>query len=179
MRRKYVLWRYALVCERLRCEPWRPSHLSMVPRLRRGRHSCRALSHPLYLARSKLEVYPSCGRSLALARCHHGGSPRTSQRAPSSPRDALATPHPSKSNDRAPPPPASPCLPLRLRLRLALQPRTRARARACAARVRYREATLHASSEPGAKSSRLEPRTVQPPPLAVLQRHSRAVPHIT
>ena len=24
MRRKYVLWRYALVCERLRCEPWRP-----------------------------------------------------------------------------------------------------------------------------------------------------------
>ena len=131
MRRKYVLWRYALVCERLRCEPWRPSHLSMVPRLRRGRHSCRALSHPLYLARSKLEVYPSCGRSLALARCHHGGSPRTSQRAPSSPRDALATPHPSKSNDRAPPPPASPCLRLRLRqrLRLALQPRTRTRAR--------------------------------------------------
>ena len=24
MRRKYVGWRYALVCERLRCEPWRP-----------------------------------------------------------------------------------------------------------------------------------------------------------
>jgi len=24
MRRKYVQWRYALVCERLRCEPWRP-----------------------------------------------------------------------------------------------------------------------------------------------------------
>jgi len=22
--RKYVLWRCALVCERLRCEPWRP-----------------------------------------------------------------------------------------------------------------------------------------------------------
>ena len=22
--RKYVLWRFALVCERLRCEPWRP-----------------------------------------------------------------------------------------------------------------------------------------------------------
>ena len=24
LRRKYVLWRCALVCERLRCEPWRP-----------------------------------------------------------------------------------------------------------------------------------------------------------
>ena len=24
MRRKYLPWRYALVCERLRCEPWRP-----------------------------------------------------------------------------------------------------------------------------------------------------------
>ena len=24
MRRKYVVWRCALVCERLRCEPWRP-----------------------------------------------------------------------------------------------------------------------------------------------------------
>ena len=23
-RRKYLLWRCALVCERLRCEPWRP-----------------------------------------------------------------------------------------------------------------------------------------------------------
>ena len=55
-----------------------------------------------------------------------------------------------------------PCLPLhlRLRLRLALQPRrTRAHARAHAARVRYREATLHPSFEPGAKRSQLEPRT--------------------
>ena len=24
LRRKYLLWRYALACERLRCEPWRP-----------------------------------------------------------------------------------------------------------------------------------------------------------
>ena len=24
LRRKYVRWRCALVCERLRCEPWRP-----------------------------------------------------------------------------------------------------------------------------------------------------------
>jgi len=24
LRRKYLVWRCALVCERLRCEPWRP-----------------------------------------------------------------------------------------------------------------------------------------------------------
>ena len=24
LRRKYLLWRCALACERLRCEPWRP-----------------------------------------------------------------------------------------------------------------------------------------------------------
>ena len=43
--------------------------------------------------------------------------------APSSPRDALATPHPGKSNDRAPPPPASPAPAPAPAPRLALQPR--------------------------------------------------------
>ena len=41
---------------------------------------------------------------------------------------------------------------------LALQ-QQHAHARAHAARVRYREATLHPSFDPGAKRSRLEPRT--------------------
>ena len=87
----------------------------------------------IHLAPEKFffRVNPSCGRLSALARCRRGGSPRASPRAASSPRDALATPHPGKKNDRAPPPPASPCLPLPLplRLRLALQPRTRTRTR--------------------------------------------------
>ena len=53
--------------------------------------------------------------------------------------------------------------------RLALQQRTRTRARSRRPRsLLYREATLHASFEPGAKSSRLEPRTVQPPPQPIL-----------
>ena len=46
-------------------------------------------------------VNPSCGRLLALARCRRGGSPRASPRAASSPRDALAMPHPGKRNDSA------------------------------------------------------------------------------
>ena len=48
--------------------------------------------------------------------------------------------------------------PLRLRLASPCS-RARAHARAHAARVRYREATLHPSFDPGAKRSRLEPRT--------------------
>ena len=88
----------------------------------------------------------------ALARCHRGGSPRTFQRAASSPRGAQATPHPGKRNDRAPPPPASP---------RHASPCSSARAHAPTRprSLRESEATLQASSEPGAKRSRLEPRT--------------------
>ena len=103
-------------------------------------------------------VNPSCGRWLALARCHRGGSPRTFQRAASSPCGAQATPHPGKSK-RSRAAAARLAAPRRAAPRLALQQRTRTRARAHAARVRYREATLQASFEPGAKSSPLEPRT--------------------
>ena len=94
------------------------------------------------LARKKFfsEVNPSCGRWLALARRHRGGSPRTFQRAASSPRGAQATPHPGKRNDRAPPPPASPhrAAPRRASPRLALQQRTRTRTHAPALAPRER-----------------------------------------
>ena len=72
-------------------------------------------------------VNPSCGRWLALARCHRGGSPRASPRAASSPRDALATPHPAKAKDRAPPPP--PAAPRHATPRLASPCSTRTRTR--------------------------------------------------
>jgi len=110
-------------------------------RRRRQRPHVHHLGWPLVQRGAETpSVNPSCGRWLALARCHRGGSPRASPRAASSPRDALATPHPGKRNDRAPPPPASPCLPLplRLRLRLALQPRTRTRTHAPALAPRER-----------------------------------------
>ena len=125
------------------------------------------------------EVNPSCGRWLASARCHRGGSPRASPRAASSPRDALATPHPGKRNDRAPPPPASPrrAAPRRASPRLAAaHAHTHPRARARSARAKQPSKRV-SSREPKGPSSNREP--VRPPPLAVLQRHSRAVPHIT
>ena len=64
---------------------------------------------------------------LALARCRRGGSPRASPRAASSPRDALATPHPAKAKDRAPPPP--PAAPRHATPRLASPCSTRTRTR--------------------------------------------------
>ena len=74
----------------------------------------------------------AAGRLLyALAHCHTGTAvghyftKNFSACAPSSPRDALATPHPSKSNDRAPPPPDAPAPAPAPAPRLALQPRAR------------------------------------------------------
>ena len=125
------------------------------------------------------EVYPSCGRSLALARCHRGGSPRASPRAASSPRDALATPHPGKRNDRAPPPPASPhrAAPRLASPRLAAaHAHTHPRARARSARAKQPSKRVP-NREPKGPGSNREP--VRPPPLAVLAKASKAVLDIT
>ena len=60
VRRKYVLWRYALVCERLRCEPWRP-----------GDHS-----HPVpgYEEDKREVVFPSPASPATTACAHAGGA---------------------------------------------------------------------------------------------------------
>ena len=104
-------------------------------------------------------VNPSCGRWLALARCHRGGSPRTFQRAASSPRGAQATPHPGKRNDRAPPPPASPrrAAPRLASPRLAAaHAHTHPRARARSARAKQ-PSTRVSSREPKGPDSNREP----------------------
>ena len=124
-------------------------------------------------------VNPSCGRWLALARCHRGGSPRTFQRAASSPRGAQATPHPGKRNDRAPPPPASPrrAAPRLASPRLAAaHAHTHPRARARSARAKQPSKRVP-NREPKGPGSNREP--VRPPPLAVLAKASKAVPDIT
>ena len=125
------------------------------------------------------EVNPSCGRWLALARCHRGGSPRTFQRAASSPRGAQATPHPGKKNDRAPPPPASPrrAAPRLASPRLAAaHAHTHPRARARSARAKQPSKRVP-NREPKGPGSNREP--VRPPPLAVLAKASKAVHDIT
>ena len=124
-------------------------------------------------------VNPSCGRWLALARCHRGGSPRTFQRAASSPRGAQATPHPGKKNDRAPPPPASPrrAAPRLASPRLAAaHAHTHPRARARSARAKQPSKRVP-NREPKGPGSNREP--VRPPPLAVLAKASKAVLDIT
>ncbi len=120
-------------------------------------------------------VNPSCGRGLALARRHRGGSPRTFQRAASSPRGAQATPHPGKKNDRAPPPPASPrrAAPRLASPRLAAaHAHTHPRARARSARAKQPSKRVP-NREPKGPGSNREP--VRPPPLAVLAKASKAV----
>jgi len=125
-------------------------------------------------------VNPSCGRLIALARCRRGGSPRASPRAASSPRDALATPHPGKSKrSRAaaarPACPctcacacASPCSRAAHAHTHALTPLAFATAKQPSTRVSIQE--------PKGPDSNREP--ARPPPLAVHERLSGAVPHI-
>ena len=71
--------------------------------------------------------------------------------------------------------------PRRASPRLALQQRTRTRTRTRARprSLRESEATFLAGIEPGAKSSRLEPRTGSTTAAAVLAKTARAAPDIT
>ena len=111
-----------------------------------------------------------------MARCHRGGSPRTFQRAASSPRGAQATPHPGKRKRAAA---ARLAAPRRTAPRLALQQRTRTRTHAPALAPRERSnppSEFRTGSQKGPGSNR-EP--VRPPPLAVLAKASKAVLDIT
>ena len=163
-----------------RASPRSRRRLSICVAIAPGCGCCSApVKHILAPAEETPSVNPSCGRWLALARCHRGGSPRTFQRAASSPRGAQAAPHPGKRNDRAPPPPASPrrAAPRLASPRLAAaHAHTHPRARARSARAKQPSKRVP-NREPKGPGSNREP--VRPPPLAVLAKASKAVLDIT